>query len=192
MKQIFLLPGQWAVPHEASELTTILGPCVAVCLFDRFRGIGGMNHFLLAAGGSSGRERSRYGDTSCEDLVQCFFASGSRPAGLEARIIGGANVGRAVVRDGESLGERNALMARSVMRRHGIEVGFEDTGGANARRLRFRTGLGILEVKTIDGVSSTTATITAGPLGASPAGLGNDERAQAGTLHTSSPEARSR
>lgn len=171
MKQIFLLPGQWAVPHEPSEVTTILGPCVAVCVFDRVRKIGGMNHFLLAAGGSA-RERSRYGDTSCEDLVQCFFASGSRPTDLEARIVGGANVGRSPIAVGESLGERNAEMARSVMRRHGIEVGFEDTGGPNARRLRFRSGVGILEVKTIDGVSSTTATIAAGPASAA------DEKAQ--------------
>lgn len=163
MKQIFLLPGQWAVPHEPSELTTILGPCVAVCLFDRAREVGGMNHFLLASGGAAGRERSRYGDTSCEDLVQCFFASGSRPGDLEARIVGGANVGRAAIPAGESLGERNAEMARGVLRRHGITVGFEDTGGGNARRLRFRTGVGILEVKTIEGASSTTETIAAGP-----------------------------
>lgn len=162
MKQIFLLPGQWAVPHEPAELTTILGPCVAVCLHDRARGMGGMNHFLLAVGGASARERSRYGDTSCEDLVQCFFASGSRSSDLEARIVGGANVGRLPSPEGESLGERNADMARRVLRRHGIEIGFEDTGGSNARRLRFRTGAGILEVKTIDGASSTTATIPGG------------------------------
>jgi len=163
MKQIFLLPGQWAVPHEPAELTTILGPCVAVCVFDRVRGVGGMNHFLLAAGGASGRERSRYGDTSCEDLVQCLFASGSRPSDMEARIVGGANVGRSPAPVGESLGERNAEMARTVLRRHGIEIGFEDTGGSSARRLRFRSGVGILEVKTIDGATSTTATIAAGP-----------------------------
>jgi chemotaxis protein CheD len=162
MKQIFLLPGQWAVPHEPSELTTILGPCVALCLFDRVRGMGGMNHFLLAAGGANGRERSRYGDTSCEDLVQCFFASGSRALDIEARIVGGANVGRLVTAGGESLGERNAEMARRVMRQHGITVGFEDTGGSNARRLRYRTGVGVLEVKTIDGASGSTATIAAG------------------------------
>jgi len=164
MKQIFLLPGQWAVPHEPAELTTILGPCVAVCLFDRKKGMGGMNHFLLAAGGASGRERSRYGDTACEDLVQCFFASGSRPGDIEARIVGGANVGRTATPVGESLGERNAEMARSVLKRHGIDVGFEDTGGSNARRLRFRSGIGVLEVKTIDGASTTTATINAGPV----------------------------
>lgn len=162
MKQIFLLPGQWAVPHEPSELTTILGPCVALCLFDRVRSIGGMNHFLLAVGGVSGRERSRYGDTSCEDLVQCFFASGSRPADLEARIVGGANVGKLVVAEGASLGERNAEMARLIMRRHDITIGFEDTGGPNARRLRYRTGVGILEVKTIDGAATSTTTIGAG------------------------------
>jgi len=163
MKNIFLLPGQWAVPHEPTELTTILGPCVAVCLFDRVRGLGGMNHFLLAVGGANARERSRYGDTSCEDLLQCMFASGSKPEDIEARIVGGANVGRSSIPPGESLGERNAEMARTVLRRHGIEVGFVDTGGSSARRLRFRSGTGVLEVKTIDGVTSTTATIAAGP-----------------------------
>ena len=164
MKQIFLLPGQWVVPHEPSELTTILGPCVAVCLFDRARGMGGMNHFLLAGGGASSRERSRYGDTSCEDLVQCLFASGSKAGDLEARIVGGANVGRLSSPEGESLGERNAETARTVLGRHRIEIGFEDTGGSSARRLRFRTSEGILEVKTIDGASSTVATIDAGPV----------------------------
>lgn len=162
MKQIFLLPGQWALPHEPSELTTILGPCVAVCLFDHSRAIGGMNHFLLAEGGASGRERSRYGDTACEDLVQCFFASGSRSKDLEARLIGGSNVGRLSAAQGFSLGERNAAMARSVLLRHGIEVSFEDTGGGSARRIRFQSGSGVLEVKTIDGASSSVATIAAG------------------------------
>lgn len=165
MKQIFLLPGQWALPHEPSEITTILGPCVAVCLFDRTRAIGGMNHFLLAEGGAGARERSRYGDTACEDLVQCFFASGSRSADLEARIIGGANVGRLSVPEGGSLGQRNASMARNVLLRHRIEVDFEDTGGASARRVRFRSGVGVLEVKTIDGASASVATIPAGPHG---------------------------
>ena len=158
MKQIFLLPGQWAVPHEPAEITTILGPCVAVCLFDRERHIGGMNHYLLPAGGAA-RERSRYGDTSCEDLVQCLLASGSRTLDLQARILGGAQIGAAAAPNTEGLGYRNALMARAVMRRHGIVVGFEDTGGGNARRLRFHTGQGLLQVKTIDGTSSTTVAL---------------------------------
>lgn len=122
-----------------------------------------MNHFLLAVGGASARERSRYGDTSCEDLLQCLFASGSKPGDIEARIVGGANVGRSAVPPGESLGERNVEMARTVLRRHGIGVGFVDTGGSSARRLRFRSGTGVLEVKTIDGVTSSTATIAVGP-----------------------------
>jgi chemotaxis receptor (MCP) glutamine deamidase CheD len=160
MKQIFLLPGQWAVPHEPSELTTILGPCVAVCLFDRVRGMGGMNHFLLAAGGSA-RERSRYGDTSCEDLVQCFFASGSRPAHLEARIVGGANVGRLSVAEGESLGERNAEMAAPCfVARH--RMGFSRADQCEAPA--FRTGAASSKSRPSTD-SSTIATIGAARLG---------------------------
>ena len=160
MKPIYLLPGQWVVPHEPAEITTILGSCVAVCLFDRVRRIGGMNHFLLATGGALFRERSRYGDTACEDLLQCFFASGTRASDLEAWILGGASVGGSG-RSGEGapLGSRNADVARSILRSHGIAIRHDDTGGLSARRLRFQSGFGVLEVKVIDGVAPTATTI---------------------------------
>ncbi len=35
---------------ESAAVTTILGSCVAVCLWDESHGIGGMNHYLLPDG----------------------------------------------------------------------------------------------------------------------------------------------
>lgn len=159
MKLIYLLPGQWVVPYEPAEITTILGSCVAVCLFDRVRRIGGMNHFLLPSGGALFRERSRYGDSAGEDMLQCFLASGSRSTDLEAWVLGGASVGAAGLSgEGVPLGTRNAEAARSVLRSHGIAIRQEDTGGFSARRLRFQSALGILEVRRIDGVAPTGPT----------------------------------
>lgn len=170
MKSIYLLPGQWVVAHEAAEITTILGSCVAVCLFDRVRRIGGMNHFLLASGGSAFEDRGRYGDSACDDLLQCFVASGSRLFDLEAWVIGGASVGGLGVSTatGLPLGARNAGAARDALRRHGVGVDHEDTGGISARRLQFQTGSGLLEVRTIDGVTPSATTVLAAHPGAAP------------------------
>lgn len=163
MKSIYLLPGQWVVAHEAAEITTILGSCVAVCVFDRVRRIGGMNHFLLASGGTAFEERGRYGDSACDDLLQCFIASGSRLFDLEARVLGGASVGGVGLSPatGLPLGARNADAARDALRRRGVGIDHEDTGGVSARRLKFQTGSGLLEVRTIDGVTPSAATVVA-------------------------------
>lgn len=172
MKSIYLLPGQWVVAHEAAEITTILGSCVAVCLFDRVRRIGGMNHFLLATGGSLFEDRGRYGDTACDDLLQCFVASGSRLFDLEVWVLGGASVGGAGLSapSGIPLGARNAAGALSALRRRGLGVDHEVTGGVSARRLKFQTESGRLELKTIDGLTPSATTLFAANPGGTPGG----------------------
>ena len=39
-------PGEWAVENER-PISTLLGSCVAVCLYDPAYRIAGMNHFML-------------------------------------------------------------------------------------------------------------------------------------------------
>ena len=39
-------PGAWAVERER-PLSTLLGSCVAVCMFDLQARVGGINHFML-------------------------------------------------------------------------------------------------------------------------------------------------
>ena len=49
-KRFYLHPGRLLVSTEPAAVTTILGSCVSVCLWDESRGIGGMNHHLLPDG----------------------------------------------------------------------------------------------------------------------------------------------
>ena len=48
-ERITVMQGQALVSSEQNvEFSTVLGSCVALCLFDPDMRIGGMNHFLLA------------------------------------------------------------------------------------------------------------------------------------------------
>src|SRR5438067_1584935 len=57
----FLLPGQMFASRQPTTVTTILGSCVAVCLWSPRTGGGGMNHYLLPEGASNETNRLRYG-----------------------------------------------------------------------------------------------------------------------------------
>jgi len=70
--------------------TTVLGSCVAVCLFDGNAGVGGMNHFLLAEPAPIANEDTRllnrYGVHSMELLINEMLKRGAIRRNLKARI----------------------------------------------------------------------------------------------------------
>ena len=98
-------------------ITTTLGSCVAVCLYDPVSALGGMNHFVLPrAPAGSGRD-ARFGDVAIGELVTKLEASGCRIADLTAKMFGGAN---AMWSDTDSLfatGPRNVALAREELTR---------------------------------------------------------------------------
>jgi chemotaxis protein CheD len=49
-----VLPGEYFVHDEDLLIMTTLGSCIAACLWDRMRRVGGMNHFMLPEGGGGG------------------------------------------------------------------------------------------------------------------------------------------
>src|SRR5688500_8142164 len=58
-----VLPGEFFVADEDLLVLTTLGSCIACCLWDREKRIGGMNHFLLpdSGAGGGGGDSGRYG-----------------------------------------------------------------------------------------------------------------------------------
>ena len=71
----FLLPGQLHVAIEPTTISTILGSCVAICLWDMKKRIGGMNHYLLPEGDASTANRLRYGNIANPELLQQMLAA---------------------------------------------------------------------------------------------------------------------
>ncbi len=144
----YLQPGQLIAAPEPLEISTVLGSCVAVCLWDRRRGQGGANHFLLPHHGS-GQASPRYGDVAVEQLVAALLALGSRRDDLVAKLFGGANVITAFRGEREQLGARNVAVARHELDRARVPLVAEDVGGKRGRKLIFHTDDGLARVRLI-------------------------------------------
>ena len=48
VEAVKVLPGEYFVTTSEMMLVTVLGSCVSACIRDRDKGLGGMNHFMLA------------------------------------------------------------------------------------------------------------------------------------------------
>lgn len=147
---VYLHPGQVVVCDTPTAVTTILGSCVSVLLYDERRGVGGVNHFLLPHWAGTGVDNARFGAAAMRQLVDGVRALGGRRADLRAKVFGGACVLEAFGRtDGEHLGDRNVRVALDALRAEGIPVLAQDTGGRRGRRLQFTTDDGAALVRLI-------------------------------------------
>ena len=135
----FLQPGHLIVSPHPVAITTILGSCVAVCLWDAKRGVGGMNHFMLPIPVTSHAASPRFGNVAMEQLLARVHAEGGRTGSLRAKVYGGASM----FRDGTNhLGARNGELAIAFLRRVAIPVVEQDLGGTRGRKLVFHTDEG--------------------------------------------------
>jgi hypothetical protein len=87
-------PGGWAIENE-QPISTLLGSCVAVCLYDPKLKLGGMNHFLLPSSttaNNSDVDVILNGDYSMEVLVNGLLNKGAQKARLVAKAFGGGTI----------------------------------------------------------------------------------------------------
>jgi chemotaxis protein CheD len=138
---VYLLPGELvAVGGESPRtLTTILGSCVSVCLWDRRGRGGGMNHFLLPRRGPDAPRSGRYGDSAIAALVSKVLTLGADRRDLRAKIFGGAHVLASVPVGARTLGNENVQVAIAALRDEGVQLVSEDVGGTRGRKLAFNT-----------------------------------------------------
>ena len=144
--QVFLMPGELHCAAEPKLLVTTLGSCVSVCLWDRSRGIGGMNHFVLPVD-PAGRTSTRYGDAAMGELEAWTLGLGSRFADLEAKVFGGAAV--LASSGGRSVGMVNVEFALHRLADRRIRIAGQRTGGNLGQQVQFHTGTGDAFVRYI-------------------------------------------
>lgn len=138
MKSIFLLPGQMAVSREPAEITTVLGSCVAVALYDTQARIGGLNHFLLPKDPEGNAPNGRYGAFAIPELVRLLEREGGVRKRFQAKIFGGASLS-ASLQGGFGIGRANLDFTRQILQELGIPVVSEDVAGAAGRRITLET-----------------------------------------------------
>jgi chemotaxis protein CheD len=145
----YLHPGQLFISHESYAVTTILGSCVSVCLWDPFTKIGGINHFLLPMDVGEGQASLRFGNLSVRELIEEVIAVGAEQAHLRAKLFGGACVLKAFRSRENHLGTKNVKIARELLNAADIPIIGEDVGGNRGRKLIFHTDNGSAWVKQL-------------------------------------------
>jgi chemotaxis protein CheD len=146
----YLEPGGVVAVSRPAEVTTILGSCVAVCLWDEQLHVGGVNHFLLPTAPIGQRASGRHGDAAIPMLIRELERLGSHRQHLKAKVFGGAHLmGPPPPGAAPALGERNTELARRLLAEAGITILTEDVGGSVGRKLCFRTNDGTAQVKPL-------------------------------------------
>lgn len=148
---LFLNMGELVFAPTPCTVKTILGSCVAVCLFEPRRRWGGVCHFLLAQDPllPQGAVSSsvRFGNVAIPFLIRKFLHRGVKPGELRAVVAGGA-----VLFDANEIffvGEDNTALALGLLDRWRIPIVHQDTGGERGRRLTFQTADGRYRIEPL-------------------------------------------
>ena len=136
IQNYFLEPGYILVATEPTCISAVLGSCVSVCIYDRKRKCGGMNHFRFPFTDDRKRATALYGNVSTLSLIQMMLDNGSQEEYLEAQLFGGAQNQKV---SQEDIGIENIGAAQKVLCRCNIRIVSEDVGGLMGRKVVFNT-----------------------------------------------------
>ena len=140
-----VLPGEYFVTDHEMVIMTVLGSCIAACIWDPKVRVGGMNHFMLPEGGND--TSGRYGSYAMELLINEMIKLGARRESMQAKVFGGGQVMHSFTtmnvgeRNTEFVldylaTERNAVVSKDVLDIHPRKVCyFPVTGKAMVKRL---------------------------------------------------------
>lgn len=131
----FIHVGQIHIDHAPKAISTVLGSCVSVCLYDTRLGIGGMNHYLLPFWNGNGLQTPKFGNIAVPKLIESMIAKGSSVQTMEAKIFGGASMHEMC--ESMMIGEKNIMVAKEILKEYGIRISAEDIGGQSGRKIQF-------------------------------------------------------
>ncbi len=145
----YLHAGHLFVSSTPTAITTILGSCVAVSLWDPERRVGGLNHYLLPNWVGNGLSSPRFGSVAIARLIDDVIALGGSLRRLQAKIFGGACIIAAFDGPRPHLGENNVEIAREILNRLEIPIIAQAVGGQRGRKVIFHTDEGVAWVKLL-------------------------------------------
>ncbi|UXP32072.1 chemotaxis protein CheD [Reichenbachiella agarivorans] len=147
----FLYPSNLFVGTTHTEVTTVLGSCISVCLYDQVKKIGGINHYMLPFWNGQGLASVKFGNIAIERLIKEMYRKNCKPENMIAKIFGGANQVDFTAR----IGDRNAEVARDMLKEYGIRLVAHNTGGQRGRKIIFDTVSGVVRMKFVGKAKQT-------------------------------------
>lgn len=152
-----LLPGEYYVTQKNEMITTVLGSCVAACIYDPKSGIGGMNHFMLPGDPNSNSDdnSARYGLFAMESMINDILKLGIKKSLLKAKLFGGGQI----IEKMSDIGRKNIQFAKTFLYAEGFELESSDLGLIYPRKVNFFPGTGKAKVKRLRTLHNSTLVV---------------------------------
>jgi len=145
----FLYPAALFASTTPHRVSTILGSCVAVCVFDPILKIGGINHYMLPYWNGQGLASPKYGNIAIERLVEKMMSLGSQKSNLKAKVFGGGEVIDTNISQFH-IGERNIQIAMEILEELRLPIVAKSVGGKLGRKIEYNTNTGEVKQKYIE------------------------------------------
>lgn len=152
--KVFLKPGEICISCEPAVVSTILGSCIAVTMFNKRLKVGGICHALLPEKRSPhGTDDCRYVDTSITYMLKKLETMGIKRHEVEIKLLGGADVIDITDMTRPSVGSQNIEKALEMMNSEKLTLAGSDVGGTTGRKIHFYTHTGVVLLQRIQRMS---------------------------------------
>jgi len=136
-------------PHVI--LSSGLGSCVVVTLYDTERRLGGLAHIMMPDSISLNGSHPAYkcADTAIATLIKELRSMRASPRNMVAKLVGGAKMFLSSEDSSPGIGGQNIISIKRILKRKRIPVIAENTGGNYGRNVEFYLDSGRVMVRAI-------------------------------------------
>ncbi|MBE0361014.1 MULTISPECIES: chemoreceptor glutamine deamidase CheD [Pseudoalteromonas] len=152
-----VLPGEFYVSKNNELISTVLGSCIAACVYDESLGIGGMNHFMLPIQKDTDLKNAhslscRYGNWAMEYLINEVLKNGASRHNLKIKLFGGGKIISAMT----DIGLGNISFAMAYIEEEALNLVAHDMGGPWPRKIFFHPHTGKVYMKKLRNLHNNT------------------------------------
>ncbi len=154
---IYLQQGELCSSSSGVVVSTVLGSCLAITMYNKNTGFGIISHCMLPkckhgiAGCNDCTAIYRYVDCTILKMIEKFNAMKIKRDDIEVKMFGGADVLKPVdnIKNAGSVGSQNVLTALTNIEKYNLKLVSSDVGGEKGRRIFFKTNTGEVFVKKV-------------------------------------------
>lgn len=150
-EQIKVGMADYKVSEGPNRLITLgLGSCIGITLYDKRKKIGGMAHIMLPKNPDPSKSVAKFADTAIAAMIADLEKMGVGIRSVEAKLAGGAQMFTfSSSNEMNSIGFRNAEAVKQELKKRGVKIIAEETGGGSGRTIELNLDDGKLKIKTM-------------------------------------------
>jgi len=146
----FIKMNEICISDSPCLIKTIVGSCIALCIWDGRCRIGGMAHIMLPeSNGDLNAPPGKYANTAVRHMVSTMISEGSAVENMLATCAGGASMFQSRQSNFVTVGIKNFRAVKKELTGFGIPVVTEAIGGISGRRVEMNCASGGITISML-------------------------------------------